>query len=289
MGQRARLVLLSTHAQTGMGVPARWFHCGFRGLLLLDKTKGAGDCAGNAAAGSKRNHIGPAGTDTGGCSASGGYGACGTAGSGNQNNPKNFEALIELGNVFFDQKNFERCIELYTKGLELRPRTEVDIRTDLGTAMFYVKRYDDAIAQFKKSLELDPRHAQTLFNLGVVMLHGKGDAPAAVQYWEKLVDAQPELLTDRFRQRADPASQGAAKKAVKREVIDRLRGILGGPSVIEDDTELLVYECDATDASSRTNLMPLFSKNQRTVAQVVLDRERIGRIPSFPRGAGTGT
>jgi tetratricopeptide (TPR) repeat protein len=107
-----------------------------------------------------------------------------------KNNPKNFDALIELGNVYFDQKNFERCIELYTKGLELRPN-EVDIRTDLGTAMFYIKRYDDAIAQFKKSLELDPKNAQTLFNLGVAMLHGKGDAPAALQYWEKLVETNP--------------------------------------------------------------------------------------------------
>ena len=107
-----------------------------------------------------------------------------------KNNPKSFEALIELGNIYFDQKNFERTIELYTKGLELRPN-EVDIRTDLGTAMFYIKRFDDAIAQFKKSLELDPRNAQTLFNLGVVMLHGKGDAPAALQYWEKLVETNP--------------------------------------------------------------------------------------------------
>ena len=64
-------------------------------------------------------------------------------------NPRNFEALTELGNMQFDQKNYREAANWYTKALDVRP-DELDLRTDLGTAMFYDNRFDDAIAQFKK-------------------------------------------------------------------------------------------------------------------------------------------
>src|SRR5262245_60823235 len=120
-----------------------------------------------------------------------------------RNNPKNFEALVELANIHFDQKNFAESISLYSKALEIRPDM-VNVRTDLGTALFYGNRFDDAIAEFKKSLELDPTHPQTLFNLGVAFLHGKNDAQSALQYWEKLVALNPnypqiELIKEQIR------------------------------------------------------------------------------------------
>jgi len=107
-----------------------------------------------------------------------------------KNNPKNVEALVELGNIHFEQKNFKDAIGLYAKALELRP-SNANVRTDLATAMFYENRFDDAIAQFKQSLELDPNNPRTLFNMGVTMLHGKNDPEACLQYWEKLVEANP--------------------------------------------------------------------------------------------------
>lgn len=105
-------------------------------------------------------------------------------------NPQNFEAFVELGNIHFDQKNYEDAINFYGKALALRPDV-VNVRTDLGTALFYDNRYDEAIAQFKKSLELNPTHPQTLFNLGVALLHGKNDPQGALEYWEKLVASNP--------------------------------------------------------------------------------------------------
>ena len=65
------------------------------------------------------------------------------------------------------------------------------VRTDMGTAMFYLNRYDDAIAIFKQTLVSNPNDAQTLFNLGVAMLHGKNDPQGALQYWDKLVETNP--------------------------------------------------------------------------------------------------
>src|SRR6266853_1113982 len=105
-------------------------------------------------------------------------------------NPKDFESIVELGNLDFDQRNYDDAINLYKKALEIRPDA-LNVRTDMGTALFYQKRYDEAIATFKDSLRTNPDDAQTLFNLGVAMLHGKNDPQGALQYWEKLVETNP--------------------------------------------------------------------------------------------------
>src|SRR5262249_13437352 len=107
-------------------------------------------------------------------------------------NPKNFEALVELGNMQFDQTDYDAAAGWYRKALEVRP-AEVDVRTDLGTALYYSKHIEEALAELKKSLELNPTHPQTLFNLGVVLLDGKKDPQGAIDAWEKLVATNPDF------------------------------------------------------------------------------------------------
>jgi len=109
-----------------------------------------------------------------------------------KNNPKNVEALTDLGNIHFDQKQYPQAIDLYRKVMELQP-SNVEVSTDIGTALFYSNRFDEAIAQFKKTLQLEPNHPRALFNLGVALLHGKNDAQGAIQAWEKLVQNNPNF------------------------------------------------------------------------------------------------
>jgi cytochrome c-type biogenesis protein CcmH/NrfG len=108
-----------------------------------------------------------------------------------QQNPKDFDSIVELGNMNFDQRNYPDAISLYKKALEIRPDA-LTVRTDMGTAMFYAKRFDEGIASFQEVLKSDPKNAQALFNLGVTMLHGKNDPKAALQYWEKLIELNPD-------------------------------------------------------------------------------------------------
>jgi cytochrome c-type biogenesis protein CcmH/NrfG len=105
-------------------------------------------------------------------------------------NPKDFDSIVELANINFDQRNYDDAINLYKKAVEIRPDA-LNVRTDMGTAMFFQKRYDDAIATFKETLQTNPNDAQTLFNLGVAMLHGKNDPQRALEYWEKLIETNP--------------------------------------------------------------------------------------------------
>ena len=105
-------------------------------------------------------------------------------------NPRDFDAIVELGNIDFDQKNYADATNLYKKALEIRPNA-TNVRTDMGTAFFYQERFDEAIEAFKETLKTDPTNAQSLFNLGVTMLHGKNDPNGAIEYWQKLIETNP--------------------------------------------------------------------------------------------------
>lgn len=106
-------------------------------------------------------------------------------------NPQDFDSIVELGNINFDQRNFADAVSLYQKALQIRPGA-VNVRTDMGTAMFYQDRFDEAIAEFQQTLKADPQNAQALFNLGVAMLHGKNDPKSAMEYWQRLIDTNPD-------------------------------------------------------------------------------------------------
>jgi len=105
-------------------------------------------------------------------------------------NPHDFDSIVELANLNFDQKNYGDAVNLYKTALEVRPDA-LNVRTDMGTAMFYQERFDDAIAEFQQVLQSDPKNAQALFNLGVTMLHGKNDPKRALEYWERMIATNP--------------------------------------------------------------------------------------------------
>ena len=104
--------------------------------------------------------------------------------------PKKFDAIRELGNMQYDQGNFNEAVKWYQKAAELEP-ANIEVKTDLGGALFNANRVDESIEQFRKSLEQEPNHPQSLFNLGVALLDGKNDVDGALQAWQLLVDKNP--------------------------------------------------------------------------------------------------
>jgi cytochrome c-type biogenesis protein CcmH/NrfG len=121
-----------------------------------------------------------------------------------KNDPKNFEALRELGNIRYDERNFAEAAALYARALEVRP-DDVNVRSDRGGALLQGGRVDEAIVELRAALSREATHPQALYVLGVALLNGKDDREGALQAWNKLVQSHPELpelkiVKDQIRQ-----------------------------------------------------------------------------------------
>ena len=132
-----------------------------------------------------------------------------------QANPKDPQALIQLGNLYYDGKSYPQAIEYYNKSLEVDPKNP-DVITDLGTAYWYSGNPDKAIEQFNRSLALRPNNPNTLFNLGIVKWQGKKDPSGAVVVWEQLLKTNPDyaqkdqvqMLIERAKMHGAGATKG---------------------------------------------------------------------------------
>ena len=105
-------------------------------------------------------------------------------------NPENMEALIRLGNLYFDIEQPEKAIMAYNKALELDPGNP-NVLTDLGVMYRRKGQPLEAIKVFNKAIKIDPRHEAPRFNKGVVLLHDLNDPEGAIKAWEELVEVNP--------------------------------------------------------------------------------------------------
>jgi tetratricopeptide (TPR) repeat protein len=105
--------------------------------------------------------------------------------------PSNVRAHVELGNRLYDAGRYGEAIPHYQKAFAGDAKN-VNVSTDLATALYYAGRVDEALKQFDRSLAIDPKHAQTLFNIGIVMRDGRNDAKGAIATWERLLASVPD-------------------------------------------------------------------------------------------------
>jgi tetratricopeptide (TPR) repeat protein len=127
-----------------------------------------------------------------------------------QQRPNDPDLMAKLGNLYYDSQAYPQAIEYYQKVLKLRP-SDPDVRTDMGTAMYYSGDADGALKEFQTSLSYNPAHNGTLFNRGVVLWQGKGDAKDAIASWQQLLKINPnypdrpkvEAMIDQAKQHAN--------------------------------------------------------------------------------------
>lgn len=74
---------------------------------------------------------------------------------------------------------------------------------------------------------------------------------------------------------------------MNQEAVHKLRQTLGEAAVVDDDTELLVYECDGLPLFKNRPDVVVFPQTAEQVAQVVRLANEY-HFPFLPRGAGTG-
>ena len=106
-------------------------------------------------------------------------------------NPADYDALVKLGDLYYDGQQFPNAIQYYDRALAIHPENP-DVRTDLGTAYWYSGNAEKALAELETSLKYKPGHPQTLFNLGWIKWQGKADAKGAVEAWQTLLKTNPD-------------------------------------------------------------------------------------------------
>lgn len=109
-------------------------------------------------------------------------------------NPDNTQALIKLGNAFFDIDRFGDAINAYEKALSIEPN-HPHVLTDLGVMYRRNNEPEKALDAFSKAVAVQPDFEIALFNKGVVYMHDLNDIPKAVEAWEQLVKVNPEART----------------------------------------------------------------------------------------------
>jgi len=109
----------------------------------------------------------------------------------NELKPDNYEVIVQLGNSYFDSKQYLEAEKWYAAALA-KKADDVNVRTDMGlTFMFRAPAdYDRAIKEFNQSLAVNPKHTQTLQNLTVAYTK-KGDAEKARSTLARLETEDP--------------------------------------------------------------------------------------------------
>jgi len=105
--------------------------------------------------------------------------------------PNNLQALINIGNLYYDTGQDLLAIEHYQRALSLDPRN-VNVRTDMAVCYRRKGNPDKAIEELKEAISIDPRHAQSRYNLGVILIHDKNDIEGGIAAWEALLVNVPD-------------------------------------------------------------------------------------------------
>lgn len=108
-----------------------------------------------------------------------------------EENPDDLEALVGLGNLYFDTKKYQPAVDLYQKALRLDPKN-ANVRTDMAIAYFNLRLTDIAIREVRQAIKDNPEHAYAYFNLGVFLWRGKGDYQGSLEAFQKYLKLEPQ-------------------------------------------------------------------------------------------------
>ncbi len=113
-------------------------------------------------------------------------------------NPRDFDALAQLGNMYMDARKFPQAIEFYEKALAVR--YESDVATDLGISYRETGQMPRALATFQAVQKAQPGHWHSQFNQAIVLvdMNRKEEARALVAKMKAQKPADPDIL--RFEQ-----------------------------------------------------------------------------------------
>jgi len=117
--------------------------------------------------------------------------------------PGDPDPLKKVGNLYYDMKEFQKAAEFYEQAARLDPK-DPGLQVDLATSYWYLQQVDKAVEGLTAVLKKAPNHPQALYNMGIIMLHGRNDLKGAKEYWTRLVNTKTEAMDlGQIRQRLE--------------------------------------------------------------------------------------
>jgi len=105
-------------------------------------------------------------------------------------NPRSYDANVQLGNAYFDISQFQRAT-FYYKNANLDKPGQPSVLIDLGVSYFNINKPDSALLFIEEALEVDPNHIYGLYNAGIIY-YNVGQVDRAILVWQQLISSHSE-------------------------------------------------------------------------------------------------
>ena len=128
-----------------------------------------------------------------------------------QAHPKDVQAIVALGNHYFDAQRFADAAFRYDQALALDPGNP-DVRTDFGTTRLYQKQPMEAISAYRQVLETHPRHVNARVNLGLAYKSLGQSEKAAAEWHDALALTEDPAIKTKVKGLLGDLGLGMPKK-----------------------------------------------------------------------------
>lgn len=108
-----------------------------------------------------------------------------------EESPDNPRLMAQIGDTYFDMRQFEDATVYYKKAIEIDP-DDIDNYNDLGLANYYLGNTADAIDNVEDGIKRDPSYQRIWLTKGFLMIYGLGNQDEARSSWEKAVSIDPD-------------------------------------------------------------------------------------------------
>jgi cytochrome c-type biogenesis protein CcmH/NrfG len=110
--------------------------------------------------------------------------------------PNNSTLLFQVASIYQATHQFKQAADYFSRTIQADPKN-VAAHTELASCLYRAGDVDGAIAQLNQALSVNASDANSLFNLGVIKLEGKGDSKGALAAWQQLLKTNPKLSPER--------------------------------------------------------------------------------------------
>ena len=113
-----------------------------------------------------------------------------------KSDPHDSALLVQVGAIYHASHRFKEAAAYFDQAVQGDPKN-LTLRNRLASSLYRSGDTDGAIAQLNQALAYDPHDANSLFNLGMIRLQGKGDGKGALAAWQRLLKSNPQLSAER--------------------------------------------------------------------------------------------